>query len=62
MSEVFVAQQLWAGVDAGKLEHHCVVIDGEGQRLLSRRVDNDEAILLELISTVTALADGGEVT
>lgn len=57
-----MAQQLWAGVDAGKLEHHCVVIDGEGQRLLSRRVGNDEAILRELISTVTALADGGEVS
>ena len=57
-----MAQQLWAGVDAGKLEHHCVVIDGEGQRLLSRRVTNDEAILLELIAAVTALADGGEVT
>lgn len=62
MSEVFVAQQLWAGVDAGKSEHHCVVIDGEGQRLLSRRIGNDEAILLELIATVTALANGGEVT
>lgn len=57
-----MAQQLWAGVDAGKLEHHCVVIDGEGQRLLSRRVTNDEAVLLELIATVTALADGGEIT
>jgi hypothetical protein len=62
MSEVLVAQQLWARVDAGKLEHHCVVIDGEGQRLLSRRVINDEAVLLDLIATVTALADGGEVS
>ena len=33
-----------------------------GKRLLSRRVANDEAVLLELISAVTALADGGEVT
>ncbi len=57
-----MAQQVWAGVDAGKSEHHCVVIDGDGQRLLSRRVANDEAVLLELIDTVTALADGGEVT
>lgn len=57
-----MAQQLWAGVDAGKLEHHCMVIDGEGQRLLSRRVANDEAVLLELINTVTAMADGGDIT
>ena len=57
-----MGQQLWAGVDAGKADHHCVVIDGDGQRLLSRRVANDEAILLELLDAVTALAGGGEVT
>jgi transposase len=59
---VVVPQQLWAGVDAGKAEHHCVVLDTDGKRALSRRVANDEAELGELISTVTALADGGEVT
>ena len=57
-----VAQRLWAGVDAGKSDHHCVVIDVDGNRLLSQRVPNDEAVLLELIGTVTALADGAEVT
>ena len=25
--------QIWAGVDAGKGHHHCVVIDGNGERL-----------------------------
>lgn len=55
-------QQVWAGVDAGKSDHHCVAIDAEGQRLLSQRVANDETALLELIDAVTALADGGEVT
>jgi transposase len=60
--EVVVGQELWAGVDAGKSEHHCVVVDGDGQRLLSRRVANDEAALLDLIDAVTVLADGGEVT
>jgi len=29
-------------VDAGKARHLCVVIDGDGRRLLSRRVANDE--------------------
>jgi len=57
-----VAQQLWAGVDAGKSEHHCVVIDADGNRLLSQRVLNDETALLELITSVTTLADGGEIT
>lgn len=60
--EVVVTQQLWAGIDAGKSAHHCVVIDGDGQRLLSRRVANDETVLLELVDTVITLADGGEVT
>jgi transposase len=60
--EVVVAQQLWTGVDAGKSGHHCVVIDSDGQRLLSRRVANDEPDLIELIEAITALADGGEVT
>jgi transposase len=61
-SEVVVRQQLWAGIDAGKSDHHCVVIDADGQRLLSQRVANDETLLQELITSVTALADGGEVT
>jgi transposase len=61
-TEVIVAQHIWAGVDGGKADHHCMVIDSDGQRLLSRRVANDEAALLELIAAVTALADGGEVT
>jgi transposase len=62
VTEVVVGQQLWAGVDAGKSDHHCVVIDAAGRRLLSQRVPNDEAELLELIKAVTTLADGGEVT
>jgi len=42
-------EQAWAGVDVGKEHHHCVVIDAEGRRLLSRRVANDEAVLLDLM-------------
>jgi len=57
-----MAQPLWAGVDAGKSDHYCWVIDSDGTRLISRRVANDEAALQELITSVTALADGGEVT
>lgn len=61
-TEVVVTQAIWAGIDAGKSDHYCLVIDADGNRLLSRRVANDEAALLELISTVTAMAGGGEVT
>jgi transposase len=39
-----------------------MAIDGDGQQLLSRRVTNDEAALLELIAAVTTLADGSEIT
>jgi transposase len=54
---------VWAGIDAGKTHHHCVVIDADGTRLLSRRVANDETPLLELIADVTALTgDHGELT
>lgn len=48
--------QIWAGLDIGKEHHHCVVIDIDGRRLLSRRVLNDEAALLELISDVRAVS------
>ncbi|MEU6325666.1 IS110 family transposase, partial [Streptomyces sp. NPDC047009] len=52
--------RIWAGVDAGKTHHHCVVLDAEGIGLLSRRVPNDEPELLQLLSDVLALGD--EVT
>jgi transposase len=52
---------LWAGIDAGKAAHHCVVINADGQRALSRRVVNDEAALIDLIRAVKELAGGGAV-
>lgn len=54
LAEVTVPQ-IWAGVDIGKEHHHCVVLDGRGERLLSRRVLNETA-LLELISDVLAFS------
>ncbi|WP_329493003.1 IS110 family transposase [Kitasatospora herbaricolor] len=54
--------ELWAGTDAGKAEHHCTVIDTDGNKLLSRRVPNNEPELLELLGDVMELADGGPVT
>ncbi|WP_346012369.1 IS110 family transposase [Streptomyces sp. SID3343] len=47
--------RIWAGVDIGKAHHHCVVLDAEGKRLLSRRVPNDEPKLLDLLADVPAL-------
>ncbi|MFE6339105.1 IS110 family transposase [Streptomyces sp. NPDC057798] len=48
--------EIWAGVDIGKTHHHCVVINAEGKRLLSRRVENDETELLALISDVLEIS------
>jgi transposase len=56
-----VSRNVWAGIDAGKISHHCVVIDDAGEKLLSRKVGNDETDVLQLISEVTALADGGRI-
>lgn len=53
-------QQAWAGIDIGKGHHHAVVIGSKGNRLLSRRVANDETDLLKLITQVLSLAE--EVT
>ncbi|MFD9269565.1 IS110 family transposase [Streptomyces goshikiensis] len=49
--------QIWAGTDIGKTHHHCVVLDAEGKRLMSRRVLNDEPELLVLLGDVLALAE-----
>ncbi|MEE1770972.1 IS110 family transposase, partial [Streptomyces sp. JV185] len=54
--------ELWAGTDAGKVEHHCTVIDTDGTKVLSRRVPNNEDELLQLLGDVLDLADGGPVT
>jgi transposase len=48
--------RIWAGLDIGKEHHHCVVIDADGRRLLSRRILNDEAALLALISDVREIS------
>src|SRR6218665_2420144 len=51
----------WAGVDAGKAHHHCVVIDEGGTRLLSRKIADDKDEILTLLAEVTALDEDGEV-
>lgn len=46
---------IWAGTDIGKTHHHCVVLDAEGKRLLSRRVLNEEPELMALLADVLAI-------
>ncbi|WP_374223602.1 transposase [Arthrobacter sp. ISL-30] len=52
---------LRAGIDAGKAHHHCVVIDADGNRLLSQKIPNDEPALIELIANVLKLSAGDDV-
>lgn len=54
--------RIWAGTDCGKTHHHTLVLDAEGDTLLSRRVANDESELLELIADVLEIADGDRAT
>ena len=48
--------KVWVGIDAGKEFHWAYVMDAAGDELLSRRVQNDEADLLDLIEEVLSLA------
>ncbi|GGV96009.1 hypothetical protein GCM10015535_64760 [Streptomyces gelaticus] len=54
--------RIWAGTDCGKTHYHTLVLDSEGEPLLSRRVANDEPELLKLIGDVLDLAGGRQVT
>lgn len=49
--------RIWAGIDSGKTHHHCVAINQDGTKLLSRRVPNGEPELLQLLQDVLALGD-----
>jgi transposase len=51
-----LVERAWAGIDAGKGHHHVVVTDGEGRRMLSRRVANDEPDLETLIAAIVDCA------
>jgi len=48
----------WIGVDIGKTHHWVCAVDENGRKLLSLRVLNDEAQILEVITAVSGLAEG----
>ena len=47
----------WVGVDVGKEFHWAHVLDASGRQLLSRKVENDEADILELIDEALSSAE-----
>ena len=48
--------RLWAGVDAGKTHHHCVVIDADGVRLLVDLLEHERLVAL-LLGTLVVPVD-----
>ncbi len=49
--------KIWAGIDAGKEVHWAHLSDASGEKLLSRKVINDEADLAKLIDEALSLAE-----
>ncbi len=50
-------ERVWAGIDAGKEFHWAHVLDASGEKLLSRKVTNDEADLSSLINEALSFAE-----
>ncbi|MET8832287.1 IS110 family transposase [Streptomyces sp. NPDC004610] len=49
--------QVWAGVDAGKGHHWAAVVDETGATLWSKKVGNDESVILAALGEILDLAD-----
>ena len=47
----------WMGIDAGKEFHWAHLLDSSGRKMLSRKVENDEANISELIGEALSLAE-----
>ncbi|MEU1518052.1 IS110 family transposase [Streptomyces sp. NPDC005811] len=49
--------QVWAGVDAGKGHHWAAVVDETGATLWSKKIENDESVILAALGEILELAD-----
>ena len=47
----------WTGIDVGKEAHWAHVLDAAGRKLLSRKVENDEADLSKLIDEALSFSE-----
>jgi len=56
MDMTAVGSKAWIGVDIGKTHHWVCAVDESGQKLLSVKVLNDEAQIIEVIAAVKAVA------
>jgi transposase len=48
---------VWAGIDAGKGHHWAAVVDETGAILWSKKIENDEPVILTALSEILGLAD-----
>jgi len=49
--------RIWVGIDAGKGHHWAAAVDESGFQVWSKKIDNDEAAVLEAIAEALAMAD-----
>lgn len=49
--------KVWVGIDAGKEFHWAHILDTSGTKLLSRKVENDEADISQLIDEALSMAE-----
>ena len=47
----------WVGIDVGKEFHWVHVLDTSGRELLSRKLENDEAVISKLVDKTLSLAE-----
>lgn len=49
--------EVWVGIDAGKGHHWAAVVDPAGTTLWSKKIENDEAAILDALGEILQLAD-----
>lgn len=50
-------QRVWVGIDAGKAHHWAAVVDDTGTTVWSKKIANDEPVILDALAEILALAD-----
>jgi Transposase len=46
----------WVGIDVGKAHHWACVVDGDGKKLLSVKIANDESEIVGFFANASSLA------
>ncbi|GAA1160682.1 hypothetical protein F4556_005219 [Kitasatospora gansuensis] len=49
--------RIWVGIDAGKGHHWAAAVDESGFQVWSKKIDNDEAAILEAVAEALTMAE-----